>query len=86
LVYGAAPDMTALLTQAHALGLWALHPERHHVTPERVAAAHAASLRVNVWTVNDSAEIARLAAWGVDGILSDYPERVPSDRSRRPVT
>lgn len=76
-VFGAAPDMGALLAQARALELWALHPERHYVTPERVAAAHAADLRVNVWTVNDAAEIATLAGWGVDGIMSDHPERVP---------
>lgn len=76
-VYGAAPDMTALFAQARALELWALHPERYYVTPERVAAAHAASLRVNVWTVNDPAEILRLASWGVDGIMSDYPDRIP---------
>lgn len=75
--FGAAPDMTALIAEARTLGLWALHPERQYVTPERVAAAHAASLRVNVWTVNDPLEIARLAGWGVDGIMSDYPERVP---------
>jgi glycerophosphoryl diester phosphodiesterase len=81
-VYGAAPDMTALLAQARALELWALHPERYYVTPERVAAAHAASLRVNVWTVNDPAEILRLASWGVDGIMSDYPERVPKGQAR----
>ena len=76
-VYGAAPDMNALLAQSRTLELWALHPERFYVTPERVVAAHAASLRVNVWTVNDPAEIVRLASWGVDGIMSDYPDRVP---------
>ena len=76
-VYGAAPDMMALLGQARALELWALHPERHYVTPERVTAAHRAGLKVNVWTVNDPNEIAQLVDWGVDGIMSDYPERVP---------
>ena len=76
-VYGAAPDMAALLTQARALELWGLHPERYYVTPGRVSAAHAAGVVVNVWTVNDPLEIARLASWGVDGIMSDYPERVP---------
>jgi len=76
-VYGAAPAMAALLTQARALELWGLHPERYYVTPARVSAAHAAGVVVNVWTVNDPVEIARLASWGVDGIMSDYPERVP---------
>jgi glycerophosphoryl diester phosphodiesterase len=76
-VYGAAPEMGALLGQARALELWALHPERYYVTPQRVVATHATGLKVNVWTVNDPAEIARLASWGVDGIMSDYPERVP---------
>lgn len=78
-VFGAAPDIASLLAQARSLDLWALHPERHYVTPARVAAAHGASFRVNTWTVNDPAEIARLAEWGVDGIMSDYPERVPKD-------
>jgi len=39
--------------------------------------AHAAGLRVNAWTVNDPREIATFASWSVDGIMSDYPERVP---------
>jgi glycerophosphoryl diester phosphodiesterase len=42
-----------------------------------VSAAHAAGLRINTWTANDPALIARLVALGVDGIASDFPERVP---------
>jgi glycerophosphoryl diester phosphodiesterase len=34
-------------------------------------------LRVNAWTVNDAAEIASFAALGVDGIMSNWPERIP---------
>ncbi len=77
LIFGSAPDMPALLAQARVLDLWALHPEHQYVTPARVSAAHAASLRVNTWTVNDPEEIAQLVEWGVDGIMSDFPERVP---------
>jgi len=74
-----SPDREALFASARKLELWALHPNRAYVTPELVRAAHAASLRVNVWTVNDQKEITTFRNWSVDGIMSDYPERVPKD-------
>src|SRR6266511_1739621 len=58
---------------------WALHPNRAYVTPDLVRAAHAASLKVNAWTVNEPKEITTFRNWSVDGIMSDYPERVPKD-------
>jgi glycerophosphoryl diester phosphodiesterase len=76
-VFGAAPVNDAVFAQAGPLGLWALHPEHHYVTPERVIAAHDRGLLLHTWTVNDPTDIARLAEWGVDGIMSDFPERVP---------
>ena len=76
-VFAGSPDGHALLASARMLGLWAIHPNHAYVTAEMVAAAHAASLRVNTWTANEPAEIARLVALGVDGIMSNWPERVP---------
>lgn len=78
-VFSDSPDRVALLASARAQGLWALHPERAYVTPELVRAAHGASLRVNAWTVNDQKEITTFRNWSVDGIMSDFPERVPKD-------
>lgn len=46
------------------------------VTREFVAHAHAHGLVVHVWTINEPAAIERLLALGVDGIMSDFPERV----------
>ena len=78
-LFSDSPDRAALLASAKALELWALHPERQYVTPELIKAAHAASLRVHTWTVNDSKEIATFRNWSVDGIMSDFPERVPKE-------
>lgn len=78
-VYSDSPDRAALFASARAQGLWALHPERSYVTQDLIRAAHAASLRVNTWTVNDQKEIATLRNWSVDGIMSDFPERVPKE-------
>lgn len=43
---------------------------------ELLAEARALGLKVVVWTVNDAAAIERLLALGVDGIISDRPDRV----------
>ena len=76
-LFSDSPDRAALIASAVSAGLWALHPERTYVTRELVDATHAAGLRVNVWTVNDQDEIAACAALGVDGIMSNWPERIP---------
>ena len=78
-VYSDSPDRAALFASAKALALWALHPNRAYVTAELVRAAHAAALRLNAWTVNDAKEITQFRNWSVDGIMSDFPERVPKD-------
>jgi glycerophosphoryl diester phosphodiesterase len=76
-VFSDSPDRDALIASARSAGLWALHPNRAYVTRELVSAAHAAGLRVNVWTVDDPDEIAVCVSLGVDGIMSNRPERIP---------
>jgi glycerophosphoryl diester phosphodiesterase len=41
-----------------------------------VDALHSAGLQVFAFTVNDPADIQRVAALGVDGIISDFPDRI----------
>src|SRR5690606_41841488 len=45
------------------------------VTPRFVAAARARVLGVHVWTVNDAGEMRELVDMGVDGIITDRPDR-----------
>lgn len=65
-----------MLAPALAMGAEAIHPGVALTTAELVTRAHDAGLRVNVWTANRVATIRKLIAWGVDGLFSDYPERV----------
>ena len=44
------------------------------VTSEFIATAHAAGLEVHVWTIDEPAEMRRLLALGVDGIMTDRPD------------
>ncbi len=70
LVDQAAPDPIRA-TQAHGAAL--LHMAHRCITPELVGRAHERGIRVLAWTVNDPAEMRRLAALDLDAILSDDP-------------
>ncbi len=65
-----------MLAPALAMGAEAIHPGVGLTTAELITQAHSKGLRVNVWTANRPATIRKLIAWGVDGLFSDYPERV----------
>ena len=46
------------------------------VTPDIIGQSHEHNIRVLVWTVNEEDEMKRLLDLGVDGILTDYPDRL----------
>jgi glycerophosphoryl diester phosphodiesterase len=52
----------------------ALHPNLDDVTTQQVQRVHRLNRRINVWTVNREEDMHRLFGWGVDGILTDYPQ------------
>jgi glycerophosphoryl diester phosphodiesterase len=49
------------------------HPGVYTLQPEALAWYHRQGLRVNAWTLNDSEQMRRLAAAGLDGIITDDP-------------
>jgi len=46
------------------------------IDAETIALAHQLGLSVNVWTVNETSRMRELIAMGVDGIITDYPDRL----------
>ncbi|MGA9392873.1 MAG: glycerophosphodiester phosphodiesterase [Candidatus Sulfotelmatobacter sp.] len=64
------------------LDLWSELPLQyvipHHklVRQKLIRDMHDAGRRVLAWTVNSPQDIHRFADWGVDGIVSDYPQRL----------
>ena len=60
------------LVQAIGAKIWA--PEYRDLDAERVAAAHALGLGVVPWTVNGPADMERLLALKVDGMITDRPD------------
>jgi len=53
-----------------------IHPLWLFVTVNMVRAARARALQVLTWTVNDIGIMKHLVEQGVDGIISDFPERL----------
>jgi glycerophosphoryl diester phosphodiesterase len=75
LTFGSDPLDALLIVESH--GHRALHPDVGSLAGGRAGAlttrARERGVAVNVWTVNDAAEIARLAAAGVDAVITDVP-------------
>lgn len=53
-----------------------LLPKTDRVTPELVTEAHAHDLKVVAWTANAPNEMQKLISAGVDGIITNYPDRL----------
>ncbi|MFZ1397948.1 MAG: glycerophosphodiester phosphodiesterase family protein [Candidatus Promineifilaceae bacterium] len=57
---------------AYKFNIWS--PNQRDVTAELITKAHDEGLLVIPWTVNETADMQQLIAWGVDGLISDRPD------------
>jgi len=53
-----------------------ISPDFNLLNEELIKAYQEKGLKVIPWTVNESSDMKRMLAWGVDGIISDYPDRL----------
>lgn len=75
--HGSVPKMV------HAAGgrIWSVY--FGDLTPELLKEAKALGLTVLVWTVNETAQMARFIEMGVDGIVTDRPDLLRDEMARR---
>jgi glycerophosphoryl diester phosphodiesterase len=62
------------LVKAAGCGTWSMY--WRDLTPKDLGAAHALGLKVLPWTVNERGDMRSLIDLGVDGIITDYPDRL----------
>ncbi|MEL6987002.1 MAG: glycerophosphodiester phosphodiesterase family protein, partial [Bacteroidota bacterium] len=48
-----------------------------HVNKQMLDDLHKKNIKVVCWTVNDTEEMSTLKRMGVDGIITDYPNKIP---------
>ncbi len=72
-----AVDKRSLRKQLDDLGFTPTiySPEQSIVNPVLIRSCHEKGIQVIPWTVNEVADMKKLKAMGVDGLISDYPDR-----------
>jgi len=73
LVEEARPDT---VKTAVGVGARQLCPRENLITQDLVNEAHLSDLQVATWTVNKPDQMRRVLAAGVDGIMTDFPDRL----------
>jgi glycerophosphoryl diester phosphodiesterase len=81
LVANTAPAEPAELVRAAGAQIYG--PDYHFLDQLQVRQLHSAGIPIVPWTVNDPEDWARLCDWGVDGITTDYPDRLAEWWRRR---
>lgn len=69
-------DLELAIGFAHSIRAEAIHPYFHLLTAGKVRDMQESSYRVFTWTVNEPTDIALVKSYLVDGIISDYPDRL----------
>ncbi|MGH7775005.1 MAG: glycerophosphodiester phosphodiesterase [Candidatus Binatia bacterium] len=62
---------------------YSLHLEKNSVTPDLIQQARGLGVKIFVWTINEVREMEKYLSLGVDGIISDFPEKFWKIKQRK---
>ena len=68
---------------AREMNAYSLHIQREFATPHFLEEARELGLKSFVWTVNEVKEMEKFISLGVDGIISDFPEKFWKIKQRK---
>ena len=69
-------DLDLAFSYAKFLKAEAINPDFHLLTAEKVAEFHKKGIKVFPWTVNNPEDIQKMKAMKVDGIITDFIDRI----------
>ncbi len=69
-------DWHQIIETARQAGAYSIHPLNSEITPQLVAAAHEAGLKVLMWSTDKEKRAKQLIDWGMDGIMTYDPARM----------
>lgn len=69
-------SITEAIDFAHTIKAKTIHPNVALVTSENIKNAQQNGFQINVWTVNDLETISRIKNYQVNGVISDFPDRI----------
>lgn len=55
------------------------------LTKKKIEELHQKGLKVFTWTVNDTETMQKLQNWGVDSIITDFPNRIPTNKVKSQI-
>ena len=56
----------------------AIHPNFSSLNQDIVNTIHKAGFKIYSWTINEPAAISHAIEFGIDGIITDFPDRIPN--------
>ena len=69
-------DIDEAVNFAKLIHAKAIHPDYQLLNQNKVNELQGLGYKVNTWTVNEVDDIALMKSYGVDGIISDFPDRI----------